>query len=374
MDVDVLVVGAGIVGLALAAELASDCSVVVVERHASYARETSSHNSGVIHSGIYYQTGSWKHRLCLEGNAALYDWCARQGVTHQRLGKLIVATSRDDLEQLEAIEARALANEVPGVRRLSGREARSLEPRIPAVEALFSGTTGIVDQMALARSFEAAARHGGATFAYRHRAVAGHRRGGMFHVKLLDDDDALSELSCRQVVNAAGHGAPQVAEALGYPLDGSGQVPVLQQRPNRGRYYDVVNPTVARGVRHLVYPVRREGDAGLGVHITLDVDGGMHLGPDAEWMTAEEPLDYRNDDSRRDEFVSAARRLLPTLRDADLVPGQVGYRPKLSDAPSGEPDFMLWHDEGYVHLGGIESPGLTASIAIARAVATMLRE
>jgi len=372
VDVEVLVVGAGVVGLAVAAELSQHRSVLVVEQHPSYARETSSHNSGVIHSGIYYQTGSWKHRLCVEGNHALYAWCAARSVPHRRIGKLIVATTPEELGRLAELEALARANEVPELRRLSDSEARSLEPDVPTLAALYSGTTGIVDQVALVRSLEAVAREHDTQFAYRHRVVVGEYSPSMFHVKLLDPDGRESEVTTGAIVNAAGHGAPQVAIGLGYPLGGDPErgAPPLRQEPNRGRYYDVINPRVARSVRHLVYPAPPRGSPGLGVHVTLDLDGGMHLGPDAEWMAEDEPLTYQNDDTHRTAFLTSARKLLPSLEDGDIAPGQVGYRPKLTGP--GE-DFLIWHDRGYVHLGGIESPGLTASIPIARVVASMLR-
>ncbi|MGE0134673.1 MAG: NAD(P)/FAD-dependent oxidoreductase [Dehalococcoidia bacterium] len=373
MRVEVVVIGAGIVGLAVAAELARTHSVLVVEQHASYARETSSHNSGVIHAGIYYRTGSLKHRLCVAGNQDLYAWCERYGVPHRRIGKLIVAVASDETEHLDEIEARARANDVPGLRRLTARGSRAIEPAVPALAALLSSTTGIVDQMALARSIEAQARHRGAEFAYRHRVEGGERDSTMFHVKLLDADGGSSQISAGTIVNAAGHGAPIVAATFGYPLDGGTNVPVFRQSVNRGRYYDVTDPQVARAVRHLVYPVPQHGGAGLGVHVTLDLDGGLHLGPDAEWMASDEPITYRNDDTRRADFLRAARRLLPDLADNDIAPGQVGYRPKLAATTDREADFLVWHDRGYVHLGGIESPGLTAALPLAREVASVLR-
>jgi D-amino-acid oxidase len=147
----------------------------------------------------------------------------------------------------------------------------------------------------------------------------------------------------------------------------------LRQHANRGRYYDIVTPALRRAVTHLVYPLPRPALEGLGVHLTLDLDGGLHLGPDTEWLAADAPLDYRNDDTRRTNFLAAGRRLLPSLRDEDIAPGQVGYRPKRSGPGEPEADFLLWHDRGYVHLGGIESPGLTAALPIAAEVARMLR-
>lgn len=178
------------------------------------------------------------------------------------------------------------------------------------------------------------------------------------------------------VVNAAGHGAPDLAAALGYPLDGAAHggaaIPVLRQHVNRGRYYDVVNGTLARGVTRPVYPLPSHAAGGLGVHLTIDLDGGLHLGPDTEWLPDGAPLDYRADDARRSAFLAAGQRLLPGLRDEHLAPGQVGYRPK-RQRPGGPPaDFLVWHDRGYVHLGGIESPGLTAALPLADEVARLL--
>jgi L-2-hydroxyglutarate oxidase LhgO len=262
---------------------------------------------------------------------------------------------------------------VPGIRRLRTAEARQLEPVVPTIAALFSPTTGIVDQIALARSFEAAARSSGAVMAYRHEVCSGVRLTDGFELELRDSEGNSSTLRCAAVVNAAGHGAPAVAQGLGYPLDGAEGVPVLRQHSSRGRYYDVVNTEVARSVTHLVYPLPESDASGLGVHVTFDIDGGMHLGPNSEWMRDDEPRDYRSDDSVRAAFLDSARRLLPGLRDDDIAPGQVGYRPKLSGPGEPPEDFLLWQDRGYVHLGGIESPGLTASIPIAREVSTMLR-
>ncbi len=373
LDTEVAVIGAGVVGLAVAADLARTRSVIVLEGHESYARETSFHNSGVVHSGIYYTTGSLKHRFCIAGNRALYEWCDAHSVPARRTGKLIVALTADDLPRLDALEAQAQANQVPGIRRLTPSEARDLEPAVPAIAALFSHTTGIVDQMALARSFEAAARAAGALIAYRHEVCSGTRTSAGFELDLRDLDGAPAVLRCAVVVNAAGHGAPAVARGLGYPLDGAEGVPAVRQYTSRGRYFDVVNTQVAGTVRHLVYPLPEHDVSGLGVYVTLDIDGAMHLGPNAEWMAEDEPLDYRNDDAARSAFLASARRLLPNLSDEDIVPGQVGYRPKLTGPGEPPADFLLWHDRGYVHLGGIESPGLTSSIPIAREVTAMLR-
>lgn len=381
LDADVAIVGAGVVGLAAAAELARTRSVVVIERHEGIARETSSHNSQVVHAGIYYPTGSLKHLLCIEGRRLLYGWCETRGVPVRRSGKLIVATHRSELAGLDGVRAQALANGVEGMSRLTAAEAREREPAVPAVGALLSASTGVVDAFAFARSLEGAARAAGALFAFRHEVRGAQRDAAGLTLDLTGPDGEASTLRCAAIVNSAGHGAPALAAALGYDLDGRGEMPALRQRANRGRYYDLVGPRARRAVSGPVYPVphgagdvpefmRRAG--GLGVHITVDIEGGVHLGPDTEWLDEGAALDYRADDSRRAEFLAAGRRLLPFLEDEEISPGQVGYRPKLHASGEDPGDFVIWTDRGYVHLGGIESPGLTASLAIARRVASAL--
>ncbi len=371
-DADVVVVGAGAVGLAIAAQLARTHSVVVLERHESYARETTSHNSGVIHAGIYYRTGSLKHRLCIEGNPMLYEWCEAHGVGHRRVGKLIVALDGDESGALDAVLAQAQANEVVGIHPITLEAARDLEPHVPATAALYSPNTGIVDQVGYARSLESAAREAGALFAYRHEVTGVARDLDGFVIEARDADGHATTLRTSALVNSAGHGAPAIATALGYPLDGGEGVPMLRQHVNRGAYFDVVGARFARAVSHLVYPLPRPQLEGLGVHLTLDLDGALRLGPDTAWWGDDAALDYRSDATRQAEFLAAGRRLLPELEAEDLAPGQVGYRPKLSGPGEPEADFLLWHDRGYVHLGGIESPGLTASLPLARQVAALL--
>jgi len=375
-DAEVVVVGAGVVGLAVATRLARRRSVVVIEQHPGPARETSAHNSGIIHSGLYYPTGSLKHRTCLAGNAALYAWGVAREVPVRRTGKLVVALTAEELPALEALAERAQANGVGGVALLDGGAARLLEPFVPAVAALHVPTTGVIDAARYARSLEAAARDAGALFAYQHSVVAAERVAGGFEVTTSDADDMAVTLRCAALVNAAGLGAPGLAALLGYPVDGGmlGEVvtPPLRQYVNRGRYYDITDRGLARAVSRPVYPLPQPGDGGLGVHLTIDLEGGLHLGPDTEWLDADAALDYRADDVRRAEFLAAGRRLLPALRDDQIAPGQVGYRPKLQRPGEEFADFLVWHDRGYVHLGGIESPGLTASLPLAALVAAEL--
>jgi L-2-hydroxyglutarate oxidase LhgO len=373
MDLDVAVIGAGAVGLACAMELARTKRVAVIERHGALAMETTSHNSGVIHAGIYYPTASLKHTLCIEGNALLYEWCATRNVRAHRLGKLVVAVDDGELGALDAVHARAVANGVCDIEMIGEpAKLRGLEPEVRCVAGMWSGTTGVIDQAAFAASLAGEVERNGGIIALKHELLGIERAGGGFALRMRDPDAADASLTCETLVNSAGLGAPAVASMLGYPLDGTEGVPVLRQYVNKGRYYDIVTPAKARALRHLVYPVPEHTKGGLGVHVTLDVDGGAHLGPDTEWLDDSVALDYRADDLRRADFHAAASRYLPFLEPEDLAPGQVGYRPKLQ-APGGEPaDFLIWHDRGYMHLGGIESPGLTASLAIARRVATLI--
>ena len=378
-DADIAVIGAGVVGLAVACELSSRGRVVVVEANAAPGRETSAHNTGIVHAGMFYPAGSLKHRLCMEGNALLHEWADRFAVPLRRCGKLIIAVDPEDADGLDRVWEQCLANEVPEVRRVPEAGARALEPRVRIHEAIWSGTSSVVDQAAYARSLESACLEAGVLIAYQHRVTAVERVGDDFVVRAIDADGHEATLRVGALVTAAGHGAPDIAGALGYPLDGSAGSPVLAQRKNRGIYYDFADPDLGRAVSRPVYPVppgrtvetQQEHGGGLGVHLSIDVDGIAHVGPDTTWMPDDAPLDYRSVDIDRGPWVTAARRLLGEHVTAeDLVPGQVGYRPKL--AVEGFADFVIMVDRDYVHLGGIESPGLTSSLAIGREVGRLL--
>lgn len=390
IDAEIAVIGAGVVGLAVALRLATRASgrdsVVVVERNESYGRETSSHNTGIVHAGMFYETGSLKHRLCVEGNALLHEWVEANALPLRRCGKLIVAVEAADMDGLDRVWQRSEANEVPGMRRLSLAEAQSLEPSVRMSAAIWSGTSSVIDQAAYARSLESACLDAGVLFAYQHSVEDAAREGDTFALHLRDAEGTESTLRVGMLVNAAGHGAPAVAEALGYPLDGGvageARMPVLRQRVNRGRYYDFANPEWGRAISRPIYPVppgahdvqRHQAAAGgLGLHLSVDVDGVAHLGPDTAWLPEGAPMDYRSVDEGREAFLAAGRRLLgDALTADDLVPGQVGYRPKLVRTGETPADFVVFRDGDYVHLGGIESPGLTSSLAIARYVEALV--
>jgi L-2-hydroxyglutarate oxidase LhgO len=371
-DLDVAVIGAGVVGLAVAAVLSEAHSVAVIERHESYGLETSSHNSGVVHAGIYYPPDWLKTTLCVEGNRLLYNWAKEHHVLYNRCGKLIVATEDSEVPSLDALAGAAAANGVPEISLLGEREVRALEPAVRAIAAIYSATSGVIDQMGLMRSFLRVTEANGAHIAFKHDLQGVTREDGGFTLSLVGPDGVEMSLGAAAVVNSAGLAADKVGVMLGYDPVGSDANPPFRQTVNKGRYCDIVNRAKAQRYKHLIYPIPHADRAGLGTHLTLDIDGGAHLGPDTEWLEEGTPLDYRAADDRRDEFVEAARRFLPDIEPDDLAPGHVGYRPKLSRPGEPPRDFLIWHDRGYVHLGGIESPGMTASLAIARRVEDLL--
>jgi L-2-hydroxyglutarate oxidase LhgO len=364
-EVECAVIGAGVVGLAVARALAfAGREVVLLERHDRIGSEISSRNSEVIHAGIYYPAGSLKARLCVEGRERLYAYCAARGIAHRRLGKLIVATSAAQLSALAALKAKAEANGVGDLQELSGAQAAKLEPAVRAEAALLSPSSGIVDSHGLMLSLQGEAEDGGASVAFNAPLLGGQlsRDGFVLHVGGAEP----MELSCRELVNAAGLGANDLAATL-QGLDPRHVPPLFFAK---GHYFMLAGRSP---FSHLVYPLPEV--AGLGVHVTLDLAGRARFGPDVEWV---ERLDYDVDASRAAAFEAAIRTYYPGLPTGALAPAYTGIRPKLQ-APGGPPeDFVIQGPEthgiaGLVNLFGIESPGLTASLSIAEAVAARLR-
>ncbi len=367
-EVDVVVVGAGIVGLAAAAALARrGRSVVVLERHAAIARETSSRNSEVVHAGLYYPRGSLKARLCVEGREALYARCERIGVPHRRLGKIVVATNEDEVEALERIQRTGTENGVPDLEILSAEETSRLEPAVRAVAALRSPATGIVDAHALALSYAAEAESHDALLALRTEVVAIESGSGLHHVSVNDSDGRPAALSCVAVVNAAGLASDRIAALAGLDVDALG----YRLHFCKGDYFSLM-PGAPLRLGRLVYPV--PATAGLGVHATLDLAGGVRFGPDAEYVA--DPV-YAVDPAKAEPFAAAIRRYLPGIEAAWLSPAYAGVRPKLAGPGVPFRDFVVSEETaaglpGFVNLIGIESPGLTAAHAIGERVASLL--
>lgn len=365
-DTEVAIVGAGVVGLAIAARLAPRHSVVVVERNARPGMETSSRNSEVIHAGMYYPTGSLKARLCVAGNRQLYEICARKGVPHARVTKIITARTPEELPQLEQIHARGAANGVE-LRMLTAAEVRALEPNVPSAGALFSPNTGIVSAHGLMDHFGHAAREAGAVIQPRADLV-GLSRNGDWHLTLRGGSQEES-FTAERVVNAAGLDADTVAGLAGIDIDAAG----YRQHFCKGSYFSVA-PARARLVSRLVYPV--PGHVSLGVHAVIGLEGRLRFGPDAEYLP-DRRQDYTVDDAKRPAFGAAVRQLVPAIEDDDLSPDISGIRAKLQGPGEGFRDFVIADESarghpGLVNLLGIDSPGLTSSPAIAEHVARMI--
>jgi L-2-hydroxyglutarate oxidase LhgO len=367
-DTPLTVVGAGVVGLAVAARLAERFpDLVVLERRERHGTETSSRNSEVIHGGLYYPERSLKARLCVRGKRLLYELCPRAGVPHRRIGKLVVAMRPEEEEELERLYALGRANGVE-LERATGAECRGLEPAVPAVAGIFSPTTGIVSAHGLMDALLAAARDRGAILQPRAEVRGIARAGGEYRLELRTPDGA-ETLASERVVNAAGLDSDRVAALAGIDVAAAG----YGLHWWKGSYFAVGGPR-ARVLSRLVYPVPT--DVSLGVHAVLGLDGRLRFGPDAERLSERRP-DYAVDEGKRAAFGDAIRRLVPAIEDEDLRPDVAGIRPKLQGPGEGFRDFVIAEEgarglPGLVNLVGIDSPGLTAALAIAEEVDRLL--
>lgn len=364
-SVEIAVIGAGVVGLACAAELARrGREVVVVERAARIAQGITSRNSGVIHAGLYYPTDSLKAQLCIEGRELLYERAARHGIAHKQLGKLIVATDPTDLAKLAQVHAQAEANGVP-LEVLDARQIAALEPRLRATAALLSPRTGIIDAHELADSYRREAIAHGATLCLASEVFELEPIAGpALRVATRAPSGEVTELRAERAINAAGLDAPAIAA-----LAGRAERPGRRQHLCKGDYF-CLSSRLRGLVSRLVYPTPAQ--AGLGIHLTLDLAGQLRAGPDTEYIDAPR---YAIDAHKRATFGAALRRYAPDIEDSDLEPDYAGIRPKLQGPGEGFHDFVIeGHGvaPGLIDLIGIESPGLTASPAIARRVATLL--
>ena len=362
--VDSVVIGAGVVGLACAHSLArAGLEVVVIERETAFGTGISARNSEVIHAGLYYPPGSLKARLCVEGRQRLYAWCAQHGVDHARCGKLVVASAAAQAPALQAIAERAHANGVDDLRRLDAAELAALEPALAGHAALLSPSTGIVDSHGLMLSLLGEAERHGALLALGSPVLEGRAEADGIVLRI--GGEAATELKAKRVVNAAGLDAPALGRAIAAPA--AARAP--QAHYARGVYFSYAGKAP---FSRLIYPIPEPG--GLGVHLTLDLGGQAKFGPDVEWIAAP---DYTVDPARVERFAGAIRRWWPDLDTERLQPGYAGVRPKI--VGPGEPDADFRIDgpaahgtPGLVHLYGIESPGLTAALAIGEHVAAML--
>jgi L-2-hydroxyglutarate oxidase LhgO len=365
-SVECVVIGAGVVGLAAARRLAqAGLEVVVIEAAGDIGTGTSSRNSEVIHAGIYYPAGSLMARLCVAGKRALYSYCDEHGVPYRRCGKLIVATSADDDEKLASIKSHAEANGVDDMRVLSAAEARALEPALHCTGALLSPSTGIVDSHAYMLALRGEIEDAGGALAFHAPLARAKAVRDGFEIEV--GGDTPMALQCRVLINSAGLSAPAVARAIeGMPSD---RIPTSYYA--KGNYFSC---STRAPFSHLIYPVPEPG--GLGVHLTIDLGGQAKFGPDVEWVDSldVDSLDYAVDPARAERFYPAIRRYWPTLPDGALTPSYSGIRPKIVPPAIARQDFVIQGPQdhglaGLVNLFGIESPGLTSSLAIADEVA-----
>ncbi|HSU06117.1 MAG TPA: NAD(P)/FAD-dependent oxidoreductase [Acetobacteraceae bacterium] len=355
--VDCIVVGAGVVGLAVARALArTGREVIVLEAAEGIGTETSSRNSEVIHAGIYYPAGSLMARFCVAGRKALYAYCQDKGIPHRNCGKLIAATNAEEDGRLAGIRQRAAVNGVDDMRILSADEARTMEPNLTCTSALLSPSTGIIDSHAFMLALQGDAENGGAVLVFFSPVTGGRVVVGGIEVDVGGADPIT--LRCRLLVNSAGLHAPGLAgRIVGMPPD---RVPAAYYA--KGNYFTLSGRSP---FSRLIYPVPVPG--GLGVHLTIDMGGQARFGPDVQWI---ETIDYTVDPRRADSFYAAVRRYWPDLKDGVLQPGYAGIRPKIVPPAVAAQDFVVQGPQthavpGLINLFGIESPGLTAALALA---------
>ncbi|WP_421865221.1 NAD(P)/FAD-dependent oxidoreductase [Parvibaculum sp.] len=370
-EIDAVVIGAGAVGLACARELArAGHETVVLERHGAIGTEISARNSEVIHAGIYYPKDSLKARLCVEGREMLYDYLDAHKLPYRKCGKLIVATEEAQFGELQAIATRAKANGVDDIRQLTRAEVCAMEPALRAEAAILSPSTGILDAHSYMLSLQGEFEDRGGMIAFRSTVTRVTREGDDFLVHVEGAEPMA--LRTRTIINAGGLWAP----ALAARIEGLDAAHVPAPHFAKGNYFSL---TGRAPFSRLIYPVPEA--AGLGVHLTLDMGGSARFGPDVEWIEVAEGSepDYAVKPERGERFYAAVRRYWPELKDGALMPAYSGVRPKVNGPDEAAADFMISGPgehgvPGLVNLFGIESPGLTASLAIAEMVAGMVRE
>jgi L-2-hydroxyglutarate oxidase LhgO len=366
---DVTIIGAGVIGLAVAAQVAKqNRQVYVLEKNQSFGLETSSRHSGVIHAGIYYPPGSLKAKLCVEGNRILYDLCNQYGIGCQKLGKLIVATNDEESGELEVLLERGRRNNAEDLKLLSRRELTALEPNVAGVAAILSPSSGIIDSHGLMWYFITEVVAGGAQIAYQTKVIGLEKASEGYSVRV-EDSGGESFFTTRVLVNSAGLYSDRIAGMVGIDINEAG----YRLHYCKGEYFSLRRRQNTL-VNRLIYPVPPSNIASVGIHITLDLEGRVRLGPGIQYIDS---LDYSVDNGHKKLFYDSAKKLLPAIDYDDLEPEMAGIRPKLQDVGGEFRDFVI-RDEAdrglpaFINLIGIESPGLTAAPAIAEYVAGLV--
>ena len=368
-EIDVAIIGAGVIGLATASETAQrKKEVFVFEKNRTFGLETSSRNSEIIHAGIYYPEDSFKTKLCVEGKRLLYELCDRHGIACKKLGKIIVAVNENEMAQLEKLYEQGERNGVHDLVLLSRTELKKLEPNIEARAGLLSPSTGILDSYSLLKFLYSQAREKGAEFVFNTEIIGIEKAGTKYKVQIRDQD-GVSAFVARVVINSAGLNSDKIAQLAGMDMAKTG----YELHYCKGEYFSL-GSKYRNLVSRLIYPTPDQ--AGHGIHVTPGLDGRVRLGPNARYVEA---IDYGVDETQREAFYNSAKRFLPRIELEDLAPEFAGIRPKLQGPGEAFRDFVIAHEEkagfpGLINLIGIESPGLTASPAIARYVGKMVRE
>jgi L-2-hydroxyglutarate oxidase LhgO len=372
MDADITIIGAGVIGLAIAEKVSEEHkNVFLIEKHLSFGQETSSRNSEVIHAGIYYTRDSLKSRLCTEGKWLLYDYCKKYNVPYNNCGKLIVATSDEEISIIEGIRQTAFKNGVDDLLLLGSKQIGELEPNIFALKALYSPSTGIVDSHSLMKQFETNAVNNSCQVVYGSEVTGISKLKDGYKISLFDSDKNHYEFTSRVVINSSGLTSDKVSEMVGINDDN------LKILFCKGEYFRL-NPPKNRLITRLVYPVPHPNMEGIGIHVTVDMGGGVKLGPDVKYLESN-IYDYKPTASKQEAFYRSAKKFLPFLEFDDLTPEMAGIRPKIQKP--GEPlrDFYIMDETGrgyprFINLIGMESPGLTSSIAIAKYVNGLIKD
>jgi L-2-hydroxyglutarate oxidase LhgO len=370
MDAQITIIGAGVVGLAIAERLTKDFNdVFLIEKHHAFGQETSSRNSEVIHAGIYYPEGSLKSQLCVIGKRLLYDYCKENDVPCKNCGKLIVATSEEEIPVIEAIKKTALINGVEDLVIIDKNRISEMEPSVFALKAIFSPSTGIVDSHSLMKSYESVMINNGGQIVYGSEVTGIRKIQNGYEITLLDSDRKIYRFTSHVVINSAGLTSDKVSEMAGLEDD------KLKILFCKGEYFRL-NPPKNRLINRLVYPVPVHNLEGIGIHVTVDMNGGVKLGPDVTYLRSN-IYDYKVTDSKQEAFFRSVRKFLPFLEYDDLSPEMAGIRPKIQRPGDPARDFYIKEEtergyNGFINLIGIESPGLTSSLAIANYVRRLI--
>ena len=367
-EIKITIVGAGALGLAIGYELSKYYpDIFILEKNPAFGQEASSRNSEVIHAGIYYPQDSLKAKTCLEGKHLIYEFCRNFNIAHKKLGKLIVATKQDEIEDLEGLLQNARKNGIDDLTLLDKKEIQRIEPQITALAAIHSPSTGIFDTHSFMKALSSGLVSCGGQIAYNTELIAAKTTGGKIDITVRDNKEGEFGFSTQTLINCAGLNSERIAKLIG-----------LNRQDYKIKYckgdYFRVSAAKSRRVNRLVYPIPKTTGAGLGIHATPDLTGSLRLGPDDQYI---KEIDYNIDNSKSVAFASSVRPFLPFIEPEDLNPDTSGIRPKLAGPNEGFRDFLIKDETesgfpGLINLIGIESPGLTSSLSIARQVRNLV--